>query len=131
MRLLIDTSIAIHLRDSNRLYVERLEQLPSADLLLSAVSLVELEGGLHKDPSQTQRRRERLLPLLETVEVLAFDEEAARTYGEIIEQIGFSRPKILNRMIAAHALVSRSRLVTANRRDFEDVPGLQVEDWSV
>jgi tRNA(fMet)-specific endonuclease VapC len=36
-----------------------------------------------------------------------------------------------DRMIAAHALATASIMVTANTRDFRDVPGLMLADWSV
>ena len=33
--------------------------------------------------------------------------------------------------IAAHAIVSGLVVVTRNTRDFERIPGVQTEDWSV
>ena len=35
-----------------------------------------------------------------------------------------------DRQIAGHALALGQPVVTSNRRDFEDVAGLSVEDWS-
>jgi predicted nucleic acid-binding protein len=36
---------------------------------------------------------------------------------------------LLDRMIAAHALVHRATLVTMNPDDFGDIPGLHVLAW--
>jgi predicted nucleic acid-binding protein len=40
-----------------------------------------------------------------------------------------SRRKLLDRMIAAQALVHRATLVTLNASDFRDVPGLELLSW--
>ena len=42
---------------------------------------------------------------------------------------GYSRRKLLDRMIAAQALVHRATLVTLNEDDFRDIPGLHLESW--
>jgi predicted nucleic acid-binding protein len=47
----------------------------------------------------------------------------------IVEVAGYSRRKILDRMIAAQALVHRATLVTQNPADFKDVPGLKLLTW--
>ena len=39
---------------------------------------------------------------------------------------GYSRRKLLDRMIAAQALVHRATLVTFNPDDFSDIPGLSL-----
>jgi predicted nucleic acid-binding protein len=57
---------------------------------------------------------------------LAFDDAAAAAYGRIIAGTSYSRRKVINRMIAAQALVHRATLVTLNPADFADVPGLTV-----
>ena len=46
-------------------------------------------------------------------------------------QIGRAQSRDFDRLIAAHAIVSESVLVTANVADFADVPGLTIENWAV
>jgi predicted nucleic acid-binding protein len=59
----------------------------------------------------------------------AFDGAAADAYGTIVAHAGYSRRKLLDRMIAAQALVHRATLVTMNPDDFADVAGLTVVAW--
>jgi predicted nucleic acid-binding protein len=66
---------------------------------------------------------------LAALPVLAFDDAAADAYRQIVEVVGYSRRKLLDRMIAAQALVHRTTLVTLNRGDFLDVPGLDLLSW--
>jgi tRNA(fMet)-specific endonuclease VapC len=60
---------------------------------------------------------------------VSFDNAAAEAYGSIVASAGYSRRKLLDRMIAAQALVHRATLVTRNPEDFSDVPGLARPVW--
>ena len=128
MALLLDTNIVICLRDGDAEIAEKVAALEGA-VLLSVVSRVELEGGVYRAPSLADLRRRRLDAILAAMQVLAFDEAAADAYGAIIEAAGYSRRKLLDRMIAAQALVHRATLVTQNPADFADVPGLDLLAW--
>lgn len=128
MTHLLDTNIAIHLRDGDPLVTGKIAALEGA-VLLSIITQVELEGGVHRDPSEAGVRRARLDVMLDALPVLAFDAEAASAYRGIVEAAGYSRRKILDRMIAAQALVHRATLVTRNAADFRDVPGLPLLEW--
>ena len=90
---------------------------------------MELEGGVYREPAHGPIRRARLDAMLKAIPALAFDDIAAKTYGAIVASAGYSRRKLLDRMIAAHALVHRATLVTSNRDDFSDVPGLALLEW--
>jgi len=94
--------------------------------LLSVVSHVELEGGVDRDPSQAGRRRARLDRLLSSLTVVAFDSADARAYGSVVQAVGYSRRKLIDRMIAAQALVRNATLITANPDDVRDIPGLKL-----
>jgi tRNA(fMet)-specific endonuclease VapC len=125
---LIDTNIAIHARDGTDAVLDKLAE-HDGEILLSALSLAELQRGVYRDPTLTALRRARLETLLRGIPVLPFDSSAAEAYGRIIAQCGWVRGRDFDRMIAAHAIASGSILVTDNAVDFRDVPGLSMENW--
>ena len=128
MAFMLDTSIAIHARDSNAPVLDKLNRYDGV-ALLSALSLAELQRGLYKNSVDTAIRQRRLILFLEQVSVLAFDAVAAEAYGQIIAALGWVKGRDFDRMIAAHAISTQSTLVTANEKDFRDVPGLKLENW--
>ncbi len=128
MAYLIDTNIAIHARDGTDVVLNKLAE-HDGEVLLSALSLAELQRGLHRNPAYAAIRQARLEVLLRGLPVLPFDALAARAYGRIIAECGWARGRDYDRMIAAHAISTRSILVTNNEADFRDIPGLSVENW--
>ena len=127
---MLDTSIAIHARDGTEAVLARLAAHEGA-VILSALSLAELQRGVYKGGLDGPRRQARLGILLRHIPVLAFDEAAALAYGQIIAHCGWVRGRDYDRMIGAHALATKSVLVTNNSVDFADIPGLRIEDWVV
>lgn len=53
----------------------------------------------------------------------------AEQYGTIVTQNGFSRSRIIDRMIAATALVHGLTLITTNGPDFSKIDGLNLLVW--
>ena len=128
MAFLLDTNVAIHLRDGDPTVTQRVAKLEGA-VLMSIVTRVELEGGVYREPPHAAVRRARLDAMLSAIPTLAFDDLAAEAYATLIASAGYSRLKLLDRMIAAQALVHRATLVTFNSDDFSDVPGLSSLAW--
>lgn len=128
MAFVLDTNVAIDLRDGELVVTGKVAALQGA-ILMSIVTRVELEGGVYRDPAYAAVRRLRLDAMLGAIPTLAFDGLAAETYGSIVASAGYSRRKLLDRMIAAQALVHRATLVTRNGADFADVPGLNLLAW--
>ena len=128
MTHVLDTNIAIHLRDGDPEVTAKVAALEGA-VLLSIISRVELEGGVYREPAEAGVRRARLDLMLDALPVLDFDREAADAYRMIVEAAGYSRRKIQGRMIAAQALVHHATLVTRNAADFQDIPGLMLIEW--
>lgn len=125
MTFVLDTSVAIPLRDGELLIIDKVEAL-GGPLVLSVITRVELEGGVYSNPARTAARRLRLDRLLASVPTLAFDGATAAAYGQIVATTGFSRRKVIDRMIAAQAIVHRATLVTLNADDFSDIHGLSL-----
>ena len=129
MAYLIDTNIAIHARDGTDAVLDKLAEHDGA-VLLSALSLAELQRGLYKEERDTAVRQLRLDILLRHIPVLPFDAAAAIAYGQIIALCGWVKGRDYDRLIAAHAISTGSVLVTNNIADFRDIPGLSIENWA-
>jgi tRNA(fMet)-specific endonuclease VapC len=127
---LIDTNIAIHARDGTESVLERLAH-HEGTILISSLSLAELQRCIYKDPRFTALRQARLDVLLRDIPILPFDAAAAKAYGQIIAQCGWIKGRDFDRMIAGHAIATSSILVTTNAADFRDIPGLAMRDWTV
>jgi tRNA(fMet)-specific endonuclease VapC len=124
----LDTDVAIHLRDGDPAVAEKVAALDGA-VLISIVTRVELEGGVYREPAHARIRRARLDAILKAVPTISFDDAAADAYGAIVANAGYSRRKLLDRMIAAQALVHRAALVTMNAADYADIPELSLLTW--
>lgn len=128
MGILIDTNIAIHMRDRNPMVLDRVDALAEVPKL-SIISRIELEGGVFAQPHLSSLRRAGVDVLLAHHEFLEFDSACADIYRSIIETCGFSRPRTLDRMIAATAIVHDLTLITFNGGDFRTIPDLKLEIW--
>jgi predicted nucleic acid-binding protein len=98
--------------------------------VMSIVTRVELEGGVYRVPEYSAIRRARLDVLIAAIPALSFDDLAASFYADILAKAGYSRRKILDRMIAAQALAHRATLIAMNADDFSDIAGLELLKWS-
>lgn len=100
-------------------------------VVISALSVAELQRGIYKNSAHTALRRARVEVLLRNIPILPFDAAAATAYGQIIAQCGWVKGRDFDRMIAAHAIACGAVLVTDNVADFRDIPGLSYENWII
>ena len=98
-------------------------------MAISIMTRIELEGGLPRRALDLPARRARLDAILSVVPTLPFDDACATQYRTIVHALDFSRRRIIDRMIAAQALLTDATLVTMNGDDFKDVPGLKLLVW--
>jgi tRNA(fMet)-specific endonuclease VapC len=120
----------------NRL-LERLDQLPPDDVATSIVSFHEqVQGSLAY--LKRARKPEQIVVAyvkLETIwrwflkmNVLSYTAEAQARFAELKPRC--PRVKTMDLRIASVALATDSTLLSRNLRDFRQVPGLAVEDWT-
>lgn len=114
------------MRGDTGLKIAQLEDIP----FISAITKVELEGGVETDKLVSGQRRRALEALLRRLPVIDFSSEMVDIYGKIVAQAGFNRRKIINRMIAATAMKLDLILITRNGKDFAEIGGLKLEIWN-
>jgi len=128
---MLDTNICIYVINGRPPTVlARFRQERLGSIGTSSVTAAELAFGVAK--SGSARNREALEMFLAPLEVLPFDASAIWHYGELRAELERRGQSIgaLDTMIAAHALVSNSILVTNNTREFARVPELRLENWA-
>ena len=119
---LLDSNICIYILDGRGEGArKRLETFKRGEVVTSAIVRAEVMLGA-KERDQIDRAE----ALFAQIEVLPFDIRAADAYAEI----PFYRGN-LDRFIGAHAISLGLVLVTNNESDFDDIPGLVVENWTV
>jgi len=130
--VMLDTNICIYIiKQKPPEVLKRFLEYQVGDITISAVTLAELRYGVAKSRYRGKNDKaldEFILPL----EVLPFDEDATKSYGEIRAALEKAGTPIgsMDLMIAAHAASLDMTLVTNNTREFSRVSGLKVADWT-
>lgn len=128
-RYMLDTNICIYLLKHQPPEVEeRFAACYYGDVVMSSITLAELWHGVAASGERQPQNRAALLDLLVDIPVLPFHEAQAERYGELRHASG-KRKAALDHLIAAHALSEGCILVTNNVQDFQNLPGLQIENW--
>jgi len=130
-KYMLDTNIFIYLIKHQPPEVrERFAQYFVGDVVISAVTLAELEFGIACSSTAAQEtNRAALKSLLEDIMVAPFDAQAAKAYGPIRAAYKDRNRDALDKLIASHALALGVTLVTNNEPDFVNYAGLRVENW--
>jgi len=131
MNFLLDTDIcSAHMRRPAQL-AHRFIQY-AGGLAIPTIVLAELFAGAYKHPNPP-RLLTLISDLLQEVNVLDFDAACAERFGQergtLLKQgISVSR---MDMMIASVALVHNLTLVTHNTADYQNIPGLRLDDWLI
>jgi len=132
MQYLLDTNICIYLmREQPPAVAQRFATLRRGDVGMSAITLAELRYGVEAHAATRKRNERALDALLKEIPAVPFDAPAAGIYGVIRAAVRDRKRDALDRLIAAHAISAGLTLVTNNVTDFQDYPGLRLENWVV
>ena len=135
MGVLIDSSVLIAYErgalDPDRIVARHSEDDP---LFLSMITVSELLHGVHraKEPVRRVRRSVFVEGIIDRFPLLDVDLPTARVHAEVWAELSDA-----GNLIGAHdlwlgaaAIAHGLTLATHNVREFERIPGLEVEDWS-
>ena len=130
-RYMLDTNTCILLiKHRPKALYDRISVLPLENLAVSSIAIAELWYGVSL--SQKKRNNEAALrDFLDYVDVLDWPHGAGPVYGSIRKHLKEKGTPIgaMDLLIAAHALFIGAVLVTDNTREFQRVPGLNLENW--
>ena len=128
---LLDTNICIYfMKNQYPQLTQRLLSMNPAELMLSSITVFELEYGAEKS-NWGDRTREKLAMFLAPFNILPFSTEDAVCAGKLR---GYLEKKGLpigpyDVQIAAQGLSRGLTLITHNVGEFSRVPNLKLEDW--
>ncbi|WP_342358516.1 type II toxin-antitoxin system tRNA(fMet)-specific endonuclease VapC [Terrarubrum flagellatum] len=129
-RYMLDTNICIYVTKEMPMHLVERFNASAEQMCISSITYGELRYGVEK----SARRLENLRKLEEfagRLEIFPFTTSAAEHYGQIRADLERAGTPIGNNdlLIGAHARSEGLILVTNNRREFDRIPGLRVENW--
>lgn len=132
LKFMLDTNICIFTIKNKPSHVREHFIRQHGSMCISTVTLAELFYGVEKSANPSRNLLE-VEGFAARLEVLDFDGHAAAHTGQIRAELARTGMPIgpYDQMIAGHARSRGLIIVTNNRREFDRVSGLRVEDWSV
>jgi tRNA(fMet)-specific endonuclease VapC len=131
IKYMLDTSTCIYIiKRKPADVIGRFRQVRISEVSISSITLSELEYGVMKS-SKPEQNQLALAQFVAPMEILPYNDEAAQDYGTLrfyLEKHGTPIGS-LDMLISAHALSTRSILVTNNVKEFKRVPNLKIENW--
>jgi tRNA(fMet)-specific endonuclease VapC len=129
-KFMLDTNMCIYLMKHHPPEVaEQFARCYFGEVVISAISLAELEYGVVCSGTDQEKNRLALASLLEDLAVAPFDQDAAKAYGPVRLAARERSKDALDKLIAAHAIALKVTLITNNVADFTRYPGLLLENW--
>ena len=130
-RYMLDTNVVSHIMQGrDGVLLARLTQLPVGQVVMSSVTLGELEYGLHRK-EQPARLRNALTQVLLRIDVLPWDEAVANYYGEMCATLEAQGVNLsdFDMMIAAHAVAVGATLVSRDKAFAQLTGRLRLDVW--
>ena len=128
MKYLLDTNAIIAIMKGQEAFMKKLKRHAPADFGMPGIVLHELYYGAYRS-----QRIEHNLQRIEALrfEVLDLDREDGRRAAQLRAELASHGTPIgaYDVLIAGQTLARDLTLITHNRREFQRVPQLKVQDW--
>ena len=126
----VDTSFLVALERGDVGTVEKMQELEECGevIFTTAVTVAEYYRGAYGSKDRARAIRE-VKALLDRVAILDLDYESGKIWGELAHSLKSYTIGDRDLFIASIALSNKQTLITRNKKHFERVPGLQVENW--
>ena len=127
---LLDTDIIIDFFNNDNSIIKNIEKRANLSIYISSLTLCELYRGafLSANPEVEEKN---ILDLLASTEFVSINKEACKIFGKnnaYLSKIGKITQEI-DLMISSIAISKDLVLVTRNKKHFENIPELKIEQW--
>ncbi len=132
MKFMLDTNTCIYIiKQKPAKTLKHFYSHNVGDIGISSITLGELQYGVSKS-QHAQKNRQALAEFILPLEIADFDEKAAKTYGDIRAALEKAGTPIgsMDMLIGAHAISLGVTLITNNIREFKQIKGLKIVDWT-
>jgi len=128
--ILLDTDICVELLKGNKRVVQRRAEY-DGPVGVCFMTIAELYYGAQRS-KEPAKNRDLVEKLLLSLEIIQTDIEILRRFGSIKSTLMIEGTPIRDAdiLIASATLERAEKLVTGNRKHFERISGLGLEDWS-
>ena len=128
---LLDTSTCIFLLRGKRSVEEKLNEIDEGNCYISEVVLAELIFGAYYS-EQIEDNLRQVEEFASEMKIITFD-ETIHTFAQERAKLWKAGKKIedFDLLIGCAAKAKDLTIVTHNRRHFEHIEGLQIEDWAL
>ena len=128
---MLDTNICIYIMKRQPAAVaRRFAKCRQGDVVISAITLAELEYGVLCSGEATRLQNRRALDaLVKVIPSVPFAEPAAQAYAAVRAAAPDRTRDALDKLIASHAISLGLTLVTNNLNDFRVFPDISLENW--
>jgi len=134
MGLLIDSSVLISFERDGTDFSTYIQGREDEDVFISVITASELLHGVHRaGNARTKTRRLAFVEgVLAAIPVLGIDLVTARAHARLWSDLTKQGQMIgiHDSWLAATCLAHGIRLATGNIREFERIPGIEIEQWS-
>ncbi len=131
MKYLLDTCTISHFIKGHPFVSQNLKSTPPQLLSISTITTMEIEYGLKLNPERAKLINNIIETLLARINVLPFTHRDAQVAGSLradLKKIGTPIGPF-DSLIAGQAISHGLILITQNRKEFERIPALFIEDW--
>lgn len=131
MKYLLDTCVISDFVKGDANVHARLKAERPSDLVISSVTLMEIEYGLALNPSRAKKLAPIIQSLLQVIAVISYEDKEAAATAKIRAELKKQGTPIgpYDVMIAGTAQANQLIMVTSNTGEFERVSGIDLEDW--
>jgi predicted nucleic acid-binding protein len=133
---LIDTCVWVDVESGDLAPADVASFTKDEPVFLSPVTIAELKFGAEVTAdAQIRQRRLAVLARLRRAPLLPIDSDTGEVFGQLAAQLKVAgrspRQRVQDLWLASQAIQHSYRLLTRNKSDFEDIPGLDLVSYKL